>query len=58
MVLVLVGDGIDLKAIENEIERQCASLPRGEFASKALSHSFTVIAGDMLEVSPFLHCLD
>ncbi|KMZ66554.1 Histidinol dehydrogenase [Zostera marina] len=53
VVLVLVGDGIDLKAIENEIERQCASLPRGEFASKALSHSFTVIAGDMLEAISF-----
>lgn len=50
VVLVIVGDGVDLKAIEEEIAKQCKSLPRGEFASKALSHSFTVFARDMIEV--------
>ena len=49
MVLVIVGD-VDLSAIEAELSKQCANLPRGEFASKALSHSFTVFAQDMIEV--------
>lgn len=42
---------MDLEAIEQEISKQCQSLPRGEFASKALGHSFMVFARDMLEVS-------
>lgn len=49
---------MDLKAIEEEISKQCNSLPRGDFASKALSHSFTVFARDMVEVgfhSPAVH---
>ncbi|KAG7012571.1 Histidinol dehydrogenase, chloroplastic, partial [Cucurbita argyrosperma subsp. argyrosperma] len=49
VVLVISGDGVDLKAIEEELSKQCKSLPRGEFASKALSHSFTVFARDMVE---------
>ncbi|CAH8346425.1 unnamed protein product [Eruca vesicaria subsp. sativa] len=52
VVLVVVGDGVNLKAIEEEIAKQCNNLPRGEFASKALSHSFTVFARDMIEVPP------
>lgn len=51
VVLVIAGDGVDVRAIEEEISKQCRSLPRGEFASKALSHSFTVFARDMVEVS-------
>lgn len=50
VVLVIVGDDVDIAAIEAEISKQCDSLPRGEFASKALSHSFTIIARDMVEV--------
>lgn len=50
VVLVIVGDDVDFKAIEEELNKQCQSLPRGEFASKALSHSFTVFARDMVEV--------
>ncbi|EXB75154.1 Histidinol dehydrogenase [Morus notabilis] len=53
VVLVLAGDGVDFKAIEDEIKKQCDSLPRGEFASKALSHSFTVFARDMVEAVSF-----
>ncbi|XP_010535563.1 PREDICTED: histidinol dehydrogenase, chloroplastic-like [Tarenaya hassleriana] len=53
VVLVVVGDNIDLTAIEEEITKQCKSLPRGEFASKALSHSFTVFAQDMVEAISF-----
>ncbi|KAH8518244.1 hypothetical protein H0E87_000189 [Populus deltoides] len=49
VVLVVAGDGVDMKAIEEEISKQCQSLPRGEYASKALSHSFTVFARDMVE---------
>lgn len=51
VVLVIAGDGVDIKAIDEEISKQCNSLPRGEFALKALSHSFTVFARDMVEVS-------
>jgi histidinol dehydrogenase len=39
-----------LGAIEAEVSKQCDALPRGEFASKALGHSFTVFARDMVEV--------
>ncbi|XP_048625786.1 histidinol dehydrogenase, chloroplastic isoform X1 [Brassica napus] len=53
VVLVIVGDGVNLKAIEEEIAKQCKRLPRGEFASKALSHSFTVFARDMIEAITF-----
>lgn len=48
---MIAGDGVDIKAIDEEITKQCNSLPRGDFASKALSHSFTVFARDMVEVS-------
>lgn len=53
VVLVVAGDGVNLDAIEDEISKQCQSLPRGEFASKALSHSFTVFARDMVEAISF-----
>lgn len=48
---MIAGDGVDIRVIQEEINKQCQSLPRGEFASKALSHSFTVFAADMVEVS-------
>lgn len=50
VVLVIVGDDVDVDSIEAEVSKQCANLPRGEFASKALSHSFTVFARNMTEV--------
>ncbi|KAJ7969084.1 Histidinol dehydrogenase, chloroplastic [Quillaja saponaria] len=53
VVLVISGDGVDLKSIQDEISKQCQSLPRGEFALKALSHSFTVFARDMVEAITF-----
>ncbi|XP_061341201.1 histidinol dehydrogenase, chloroplastic-like [Gastrolobium bilobum] len=49
VVLVIAGEGVDVNAIEEELSKQCQSLPRGEFAAKALSHSFIVHASDMLE---------
>jgi histidinol dehydrogenase len=57
VVLVIAGDGVDQNAIQEELSKQCQSLPRGEFAAKALSHSFIVYARDMLEVSPFVKFL-
>ncbi|KAL6495774.1 Histidinol dehydrogenase, chloroplastic [Orobanche gracilis] len=53
VVLVVAGKGIDINAIEDEINKQCNSLPRGNFASRALSHSFIVYARDMLEAIDF-----
>ncbi|KAL8108803.1 hypothetical protein AgCh_025046 [Apium graveolens] len=53
VVLVIAGDGLDISAVEVEIDKQCKNLPRGEFASKALSHSFIVFARDMVEAITF-----
>ncbi|XP_057415242.1 histidinol dehydrogenase, chloroplastic-like [Lotus japonicus] len=49
VVLVIAGEGVDVNAIEEELSKQLQSLPRGEFAAKALSHSFIVYARDMHE---------
>ncbi|XP_042453834.1 histidinol dehydrogenase, chloroplastic-like [Zingiber officinale] len=40
VVLVIAGYGVNVDAILAEVSKQCDSLPRGEFASKALGHSF------------------
>ncbi|KAK9167280.1 hypothetical protein Scep_002471 [Stephania cephalantha] len=53
VVLVIVGDDVNVEAIEKEISDQCNSLPRGKFASLALTHSFTVHARDMVEAISF-----
>ncbi|XP_075501992.1 histidinol dehydrogenase, chloroplastic isoform X2 [Primulina tabacum] len=53
VVLVVAGNDVDLTAILDEINKQCQSLPRGDFASKALDHSFTVFARDMVEAIGF-----
>lgn len=50
VVLVIAGDGANVDAILAEVSKQCDNLPRGEFASKALNHSFVVFARDMVEV--------
>ena len=49
---MIAGEGVNLNGIEEELSKQCQSLPRGEFVAKALSHSFIVYARDVLEVSP------
>lgn len=54
VVLVVAGEGVDINGIEDEIRKQCDSLPRGDFASKALDHSFIVHARDMVEVYIFI----
>ncbi|KAK9162488.1 hypothetical protein Syun_003390 [Stephania yunnanensis] len=53
VVLVIVGDDVNVEAIEKEISDQCNSLPRGKVASLALTHSFTVHARDMVEAISF-----
>ncbi|KAH0454718.1 hypothetical protein IEQ34_016642 [Dendrobium chrysotoxum] len=53
VVLVIAGDGVDIGAIEAEINKQCAGLPRGQFASKALDHSFIIFARDIVEAISF-----
>ena len=47
---MLVGEGVNLDEIEMELEKQCKSLPRGQFAVKALTHSFTILAHSKAEV--------
>ncbi|KAL5727614.1 histidinol dehydrogenase [Ranunculus cassubicifolius] len=53
VVLVISGDGVDIAAIEEEIRKQCETLPRKEFALKALSHSFIVFVPNMIEAISF-----
>lgn len=53
VVLVIAGDGLDKSAVKVELDKQCKNLPRGEFALKALSHSFIVFARDMVEAITF-----
>ncbi|KAK9096231.1 hypothetical protein Sjap_021728 [Stephania japonica] len=53
VVLVIVGVDVNVEAIEKEISDQCNCLPRGKFASVALSHSFIVHARDMVEAISF-----
>ncbi|CAI5502710.1 unnamed protein product [Closterium sp. Naga37s-1] len=53
VVLVAVGEGVNLAAIEAEVERQRGELPRGDVAAKALSHSYVVVAADINEACHF-----
>ncbi|XAR63577.1 Histidinol dehydrogenase [Bertholletia excelsa] len=53
VVLVIAGDGVNLRAIEEEISKQCKSLPRGEIALKALDHSFIIFTANMVEATTF-----
>ncbi|CAI5954681.1 unnamed protein product [Closterium sp. NIES-65] len=53
VVLVAVGEGVNLAAIEAEVERQRGELPRGDVAAKALSHSYVVVAADINEACLF-----
>lgn len=53
VVLVAVGDEVDIAAIQQEVERQCRELPRDTIATSALSHSYIVVAKDMPEVLRF-----
>ena len=37
--------GVDLEAVQREVEKQCDALPRNETARKALAHSYVVKVG-------------
>ncbi|KAJ8751006.1 hypothetical protein K2173_016187 [Erythroxylum novogranatense] len=47
VVLVVVGDGVDLKAVKDDISKQCQSLSRREYAS------ISIFAHDMVEAISF-----
>ena len=45
MQVVLVAlPGVDVGAIEREVQRQCDALPRSEVARQALAHSCIIMA--------------
>lgn len=45
-VVLLALPGVDVAALQAEVERQCAALPRGETARRALANSCVVRVGD------------
>lgn len=53
-VVLVALPGVDLGAVEEEVERQCDALPRGDVARKALSHSCIVVAKDQVNPPPCL----
>ncbi|EIE26673.1 histidinol dehydrogenase [Coccomyxa subellipsoidea C-169] len=52
-VVLVALPGVDLAAVEDEVDRQCDALPRGDVARKALSHSCIVVAKDKAEAANF-----
>ncbi|CAL8467003.1 g6539 [Coccomyxa elongata] len=52
-VVLVALPGVDLAAVEEEVERQCDALPRGDVARQALSHSCIVVAKDKAEAANF-----
>jgi hypothetical protein len=51
-VVLLALPGVDLNAVEAEVQKQCDALPRNETARKALTHSVIV------QVGPWAHAGD
>lgn len=47
-VVLVALPGVDLAAVEAEVQKQCDALPRNETARKALGHSYVV------QVSPLI----
>ena len=41
-VVLVALPGVDLEAVEAQVERLCSELPRGDIARKALAHSYVV----------------
>jgi histidinol dehydrogenase len=41
-VVLVALPGVDLDAVEAEVQRQCDELPRGETARLALTHSYVI----------------
>jgi histidinol dehydrogenase len=52
-VVLVALPGVDLEAVEAEVERQCRSLPRGDIARQALSHSGIVEVETREEAAAF-----
>eukprot|EP00271_Cylindrocystis_brebissonii_P009891 TRINITY_DN2546_c0_g1_i3.p1 TRINITY_DN2546_c0_g1~~TRINITY_DN2546_c0_g1_i3.p1 ORF type:complete len:442 (+),score=63.67 TRINITY_DN2546_c0_g1_i3:192-1517(+) len=53
VVLVAVGEDVDLEAIEREVAAQCDALPRGSIAAQALTHSYTIVVRTREEACTF-----
>ena len=54
MQVVLVAlPGVDLDAVESEVQRQCDALPRGATAAQALAHSCIVRVSGRDEAAAF-----
>lgn len=41
-VVLVALEGVDLEAVQREVDAQCDALPRGDTARQALSHSCVV----------------
>jgi len=48
-VVLVALPGVDVGAVQNEVDKQCAALPRGETARRALEHSCVVRVCDRSE---------
>lgn len=53
VVLVAVGDGVDVAGIERAVQAQCGELARGGVAARALEHSYAVVARGRAEACAF-----
>ncbi|KAJ7553215.1 hypothetical protein O6H91_06G088500 [Diphasiastrum complanatum] len=53
VVLVAVGDEVNMDAIKTEVDKQCRALPRGDIAAKALAHSYAMIVNEMAQACKF-----
>jgi len=52
-VVLVALPGVDLDAVQAEVEKQRAALPRGDMAAAALSHSFVVKVDDQETAAKF-----
>ena len=55
-VVLVALPGVDIAALQREVEKQCAALPRNETARKALAHSYVVkVRGSVGERESLAH---
>ena len=52
-VVLVALPGVDLSAVQAEVERQCDALPRNDTARKALAHSYVVRVPSVAEAIKF-----
>lgn len=52
-VVLVALPGVDVAALQQEVERQCDALPRNETARKALAHSYVVKVPSIAEACKF-----